>query len=562
MIFGDKYYSQSLHKLVAFDAKGVKEALEYIDMHQKEGYFVGYIKYEAKDVFLGKQNKSDLPLLYFEHFAQSCDLNKDFLDSKEVFYPYASTSMPQKLYNKKIRQIKDFIARGDTYQVNFTYPLEITTHCNEIDIFKSILLNQDTPYKALFINEFESVLSFSPELFFEISICNHQRQILTRPMKGTIQRGVDKIEDEKNQEFLKNDIKNRSENVMIVDLLRNDLSKIALKGSVKVSKLFEIHTYPTLHQMVSEVKANIPQNMSLYQILEALFPCGSITGAPKIKTMEIIHILEDYQRGVYCGAIGVIQKDKMCFSVPIRTLYKQANKKKYQLGVGGGIIWDSEVQNEFQESRLKSFFILPKRDFFLVETMRVENLVIEDFWEHLERLKNSAQYFGFKFDTSLEAYKPNSNGILRILLDKNGKSTLSTQLYVPHKTNQVILHSNFINSHNDFLYHKTTRRPWYDEAMNKINQNLIFDEIFYNQDGNITEGARSNIVLQMGEKFFTPPICQGLLGGIYRQKLLREGIIQERILSLEDFLKADKIYCINSVRKMVEVSFKNVHSPY
>ncbi|PAF45123.1 chorismate-binding protein [Helicobacter sp. 11S02596-1] len=554
MIFGDRVYEDSLKKLIAFDKTGLQKALEYIDAHRENGYFLGYIKYEAKDIFLGKDVVSKTPLLYFEHFKKS----RPFIRQKNiwnVFYPHLKSSMDFDTYEDKIAQIKAAIARGDTYQTNFTYPVDVMTHCEAMSIFSAILNNQDTPYKALIINEFESILSFSPELFFEVISDGANDTIITRPMKGTIARGKDQEEDVKNKEFLKNDLKNQSENVMIVDLLRNDLSKIALKNSVKVSKLFEIETHPTLHQMISEITAKIPKRTPLYKIFASLFPCGSITGAPKIKTMEIISELENTQRGVYCGAIGVIHPKGMTFSVPIRTLYKRHNDKVYTLNVGGGIVWDSKAKDEWDESKLKSLFVRPKVDFCLVETLRVQDLMIADFSLHLKRLKNTADYFGFTFDGTLEDFTPTQDGILRILLDRDGRTHKRYAPFVPAMSNQIILSEEFLDNRNDFLYHKTTYRPWYEQSMQKIAAGKIFDEVFFNQYGELTEGARSNLVLQIDGELFTPPIKCGLLAGVYREKLLTQHRCTQKVLYLSDLKKAEKIYCVNSVRgaTLVEV---------
>ncbi|PAF52054.1 aminodeoxychorismate synthase component I [Helicobacter sp. 13S00477-4] len=554
MIFGDNIYSKYLDRVIAFDKIGVIKAFDFIESRKSKGYFVGYIKYELKDIFLGKKLQTKEPLLYFEYFAHKTPLK---LEPKEnTYYPQIKSSINKKTYQNKITQIKSFIAKGDTYQVNFTYPLYISTQASEIEIFKSILENQNTPYKAFIRNEYETIISFSPELFFEIKSKNTHHVITTRPMKGTIKRGKTPQEDFKNKTFLKNDIKNQSENVMIVDLLRNDLSKIALKGSVKTQKLFEINTHPTLHQMTSEICADLPNNINIYKIFEALFPCGSITGAPKIKTMQIIQSLENYQRKVYCGAIGVISAEEICFSVPIRTLYKKNDSKKYTLGVGGGIVWDSHSEDEWNESKLKSLFILPKIDFKLIETMKVQHLKILDFDEHLMRMSKSAKYFGFDFDDSLSTLKPEKNGILRITSDKSGKITKTYLSLNPITSNLITLNPKPIDNHNDFLYHKTSHRPWYKKTMQKINRDLIFDEIFLNQNGEITEGSRSNIIIQIGENLFTPNAKCGLLKGIYRDFLLKKGICREKILTIDDLYQANKIYCTNSVRGMIEVVLK------
>lgn len=581
-IFAGKRFKNSIEAIEAFDNKSFIEAFSQIEMLRKRPdiYLLGYIRYEAKDVFLGKEIKSKLPLLYFEVFNKYDEFKVQ--NTVETVIKTTPT-INYKNYSKAIEKIKREIAEGNTYEVNYTYDYKVETGLEGLELYNHILPRQTTPYNTYLKNKYEEILSFSPELFFTLE----NNKIRTKPMKGTIKRGINEKEDSENIEFLKNDIKNRAENVMIVDLLRNDLGKIATTGTVKVDKLFEIETHSTLHQMTSEISAELESNITLYEIFQAIFPCGSITGAPKISTMNIIESIEKRKRGVYCGAIGLITPEKTVFSVPIRTLQKKNNERFYTCGVGGAVVWDSTAQEEWEETLTKIKFLqnytdchcealaeaiqnndsgLPRRnfvsprndkaDFQLIETMLVKNGKIKYKKEHFNRLKKSAKVLGFKFSSNILKVKPEKDCILRLLLNKEG--SFKTQ-YLPIeavKTNKVSISKIRINSKEPLLYHKTTHRPWYDETMEKIKSGEIFDEIFFNEKGELTEGARSNIILQINGKWYTPPVKCGLLDGILRKEMIKQKKLSEKILYFEDLKQAEKIFCINSVRGIVEVEVR------
>ncbi|MCE3038317.1 bifunctional chorismate-binding protein/class IV aminotransferase [Helicobacter anatolicus] len=544
MIFGDFIYKNSILKIVAFNKIEFFDALKKIEELRFQGYLVGYIRYDAYKILESYELQSDRPLLYFELFK-----NRDKLENQKsgnkVFYPKILKKQNFGVYAKKIQAIKNAIRRGDTYQLNYTYPIELETRCAPKDIFTDVLQNQQTPFAAYIENKYESILSFSPELFFEV----RDREIVVKPMKGTIQRGKNILEDENNKKFLQNDIKNRSENVMIVDLLRNDLSKISSK--VEVQNLFEVITLKTIHQMISTIKAQLKQNITFADILIALFPCGSVTGAPKFKTLQLIEQLEKYNRGVYCGMIGVISKDTMLFNVPIRTMiYKQG---KLQLCVGSGIVWDSDAREEYHESLLKSQFIYPKIDFEIIETMRVKNKKIMNFSYHKKRLLQSVKYFGF-VRPDININPQICDGVLRLRVQKDGKLHQEYKEFKLHTTNKIVFAHRKENQ-NDFLYHKTTYAPWYEEARKRILNGDIFDCIFYNEHGEVSEGARSNVVLQIKGEFYTPMLDSGILNGVMRQKMIKKGELKEKKLTLEDVRSAEKIFCINALRGMIEVRY-------
>ncbi|MFR1672675.1 MAG: aminodeoxychorismate synthase component I [Candidatus Gastranaerophilaceae bacterium] len=541
-IYSDKIFKNPIKIIKAFSNEEFKRAFEEIEKYKSRFYLLGYIRYEAKEIFLGNQILSDLPLLYFEVF-----------EDYETYIPSEHQNInltlePQILfsdYKKAVEKIKEEIACGNTYEVNYTYDFRIPYNGDEFMLYEYFLKKQKTQYNTFIKNDYETLLSFSPELFFELE----KNHIITKPMKGTVKRGNTKQEDENLKKFLFNDEKNRAENVMIVDLLRNDLGRIAKTGSVNVSKLFEIETHKTLHQMTSQIEADLKENTKLYDIFKAIFPCGSITGAPKISTMKIIDAVEKDKRGIYCGAIGFISPQKSIFSVPIRILQKQNSDNFYKYRVGGAIVWDSSIQDEWEETYTKTKFL--NGDFQLIETVRIENGKMLFKEEHFQRLKNSAKNFGFKY--TQPHINPHQDGILRILLNKNGELSYEYKDLTYSQTNKIAISPIIISSKNNLMYHKTTFRPWFYESYAKIKNGEIYDEIFFNENNELTEGARSNIIVKINSNYYTPPLCCGLLNGIYRQKLINEGFCKEKILYKKDLLNCEKIFCINSVRGMVEV---------
>ena len=572
MIFGDFIYQNPIESIVAYTELDFFQALKKLEILREKGFLVGYIRYEAWQIlhrnflkytqiphhshhFQNLNSSSKTPLLYFEFFSsrQPFKMTKD--NSPNLFFPHFTKTQNFSTYRTRIQKIKAMIRQGNTYQTNYTYETQFSTHAMPEDMFREILERQNTPFKAFFKTPTETILCFSPELFFKIK----GDKITTQPMKGTIKRHKDPQKDEGQIKRLREDQKNQSENVMIVDLLRNDLSQICKE--IKVESLFEIITLPSLHQMVSTISGVLYKNITLEKILYSLFPCGSVTGAPKLKTLDLIWQIENYQRGIYCGMIGMLDKNNMEFCVPIRTLTQSINQSKiWSLCVGSGITWDSNTQDEFQESLLKTNFIKPKKNFKIIETMRVEKGKIQLYSLHQKRLKNSLKYFGFpKIDffqlkKTLQAIANDqeTSSSLRITLNHTGKINYSCSPILPHTTTKIILSSCPINPHNDFLYHKTTYAHWYKKARKKIKQNQIFDEIFYDTSGILTEGARSNIVLKINNQLLTPK-NYGNLNGIMRQNLIDKRIIKEAILTLQDLILADQIFCINAIRGMVEV---------
>ena len=540
IIYKNKLFEHPIRTFCIFNSKDIFRALNEIESLSKQYYAVGYLRYEAWK----EDYSSDSPLLYFEIFDSYKEYEPKHLKSYDL-HPVQNITFEQ--YSEALKSVKEEIRLGYTYEVNYTYDWLVESPEDELSLYDYLLLRQKTPYNAFFKNSFDTILSFSPELFFQLD----GRHIVTKPMKGTIARGKDYIEDKKNIELLKNDIKNRAENVMIVDLLRNDLGKIAVAGSVKAEKLFEIETHKTLHQMTSKIEADLRDDVKLGDIIEAIFPCGSITGAPKISTMHIIEKLEIGKRDVYCGAIGYMSPNECVFSVPIRILQKKSEEQSFRYRVGGAIVWDSSIQDEWNETIVKTKFLSPEVS--LVETVKVTNKKMFLKEAHFARMRKSAMELGFKYNEEIENIEPEKDGILRILLRKDGDFKLEYKPLEKACINNVRISPITTSSENYLLSHKTTYRPFYEEAYRKISRGEVYDEIFFNEKGELTEGARTNVLVEKDGKFYTPPLSCGLLNGVLRQNLLDSGVCVEKILYREDLISADALYCINSVRGIKRV---------
>jgi para-aminobenzoate synthetase/4-amino-4-deoxychorismate lyase len=441
-------------------------------------------------------------------------------------------------------------------------------------LYQRLRQRQPVPYGALIcLPDGAAVLSLSPELF----VRHQQGRLLARPMKGTAAAtGID-IEDARIAGELANDSKNRAENLMIVDLLRNDLGRIAVTGSVTVPRLFEVNRFSSVLQMTSTVEASLQPELNLPDIMAALFPCGSITGAPKHRTMEIIRELESEARGIYTGAIGWFDAPDQgravgdfCLSVPIRTLYLQAPDaqalRQGVMGVGAGIVYDSVAAQEFAECQLKAKFLtgLPAQ-FELFETMHAsKDGGCRHLARHLQRLQKSARYFGFEYDQSAitqalqgfcEDLPPSGAFRLRLALAADGRWSLqSGPLQDLPSTVKLLIAPHACSSDPLFLAHKTTLRAHYDQAWQVAEKQGAFDMLFCNQDGFLTEGGRSNLFIRQKDRWFTPPLSDGVLPGIMRAVLLDDVQMQasERQLTMADLYAAEQVMLCNSLRGIMQ----------
>ncbi|MFP5232519.1 MAG: aminodeoxychorismate synthase component I [Acidobacteriota bacterium] len=480
----------------------------------------------------------------------------------------ARLRMAPEQYMASIRKIKEYIAAGDTYQVNFTDAVEFRATLTPAALFRSLLRRQAVAYAAFLNLPGHRILSFSPELFFRIDA----GRITTRPMKGTMPRGLDEDGDRDAALRLQHDEKNRSEHVMIVDLLRNDLGRISEPGSVRVEDLFSIERYQTLLQMTSTISANLRRGISFYQIFRGLFPCGSITGAPKVRTMQIIGELESEPRGVYTGAIGFIAPNRdAVFSVAIRTLVLRPEEgwMRGQMGVGGGIVADSVAEEEYRECLLKAAFLSqPEKTFQLIETMLWDGS-FKRLGLHLDRLAASCAYFHFSFDrpavtARLQAFgnslDPAAPHRVRLLLGPDGVPKISSQpLEVQAAGEQarfrVKISAVRTDSSDPFLRHKTTLREVYDQELAEARARGCDEILFLNERGELTEGAISNLFLEVAGSWYTPPLACGVLPGVMRRHLLESlSRAEERVLTLEDLYAADSIWLCNSVRGLRRVA--------
>ena len=474
---------------------------------------------------------------------------------------HCSLKISEPEYSKAIEHIKTYIAAGDTYQVNFTDRYTFDFEGSPAACFTALREKQKVAYGSFINADGKNILSFSPELFFTL----HEGTIIAKPMKGTARRGRYLAEDESVRRWLRYDEKNRSENLMIVDLLRNDIGRIAETGSVAVKEMFTVEKYETLFQMTSTIEGMPQNNLSFYELFKSLFPSGSVTGAPKIRTMQIIRELENEPRGVYTGAIGYIAptKDAM-FNVAIRTLVIDGTKG--EMGIGSGIVFDSDAQQEYEECALKAEFLTqPQEKFHLIESI-LWNGSYQFLPMHMERLRDSAAYFGFAFDSEDTFRKLTTNQHqlskafaykVRLLLESTGVVTIENQqLSSDPSSGKVYLSSLPTSSRDKFLFHKTTRRQLYEAEHAKALQQGYDDVIFCNEKNEITEGAVNNVFIEHEGKLCTPPFTCGLLPGVYRRHILENTPgAYERVLFVRDLREANIVFICNSVRGMRKVEF-------
>ncbi|MFF2445657.1 aminodeoxychorismate synthase component I [Neobacillus sp. NPDC058068] len=554
-------FQDPVQVIIADSIEDVIPSFQHVQDAVDNGYYAaGFLSYESAPAFDSAyrvKDKSSMPLLWFGIFSEP--LHQPLSSNGAYSHTEWTLSVGTDEYNKSILSIKQAIECGDTYQTNYTIRLNAHFQGDDIAYFEKLKKAQASNYCAYINTGAHSILSASPELFFHLEGDN----ITTRPMKGTTKRGKTFTEDEENANWLYHSEKNRAENLMIVDLLRNDLGMIAEPGTVSVPKLFEIEHYPTVHQMTSTITAKISANTKLVEIFKALFPCGSITGAPKISTMNIIADLETAPRNVYCGAIGFITPNKEAiFNVPIRTVLIEHQSGKATYGVGGGITWDSTTEGEYEEILAKASLLEENRPAFqLLESLLLDAGSYFLLDEHLNRLKNSAQYFCFPcnledVNEALQTFaRHNNEGKLkvRLLLAIDGEIIIEgNPITPPEAALKVMLADKPIDKSMPFLYHKTTNRDVYTsfQMMKPVH---VFDVLLWNEDGELTEFTNGNLVLEIDGLLWTPPVKSGLLAGTFREKLLKTGNIHKKTLTVADLRKSTNIWFINSVRKWVEV---------
>ena len=480
-------------------------------------------------------------------------------------------SVDRREFTEAIARIHEAIRAGETYQVNYTYRLHGQAYGSPLDLYRRLRARQPVAYGALIAlpegGEVRHVLSCSPELFLR-----HDAGLLTaRPMKGTASRITTPEGDSETARHLSLDIKNRAENLMIVDLLRNDLGRVAEVGSVKVPDLFTIEHYPTLFQMTSTVQARLKPDAGFAELLRAVFPCGSITGAPKHHTMQLIAELETTTRGLYCGAIGWVDAPRggarcgdFCLSVAIRTLTlgpEAQGLRPARLGVGAGIVLDSRALDEFEECRLKARF-LTRTDpgFELFETMLASaDEGVQHLDLHLARLGSSARVLGFEFDPvaaadALQAcvLAPGGPSRLRLALAHNGalQVTHAPLSPLPDGPVALLVAEHRLPNVNPLSAHKTTLRQHYDEGVRAAERAGAFDSLFFTEEGRLVEGGRSSVFVQLGGRWWTPPLADGALPGVMRGRMLQIPAWQigERSLRIDELRQAEALMVCNALR--------------
>ncbi|RXX17998.1 aminodeoxychorismate synthase component I [Streptococcus parasanguinis] len=558
-------FTKSIKELKTRNLDQVEDLLREVEAYQEQGFYaVGYVSYEAAPAFEKKFAVHPAPLmgeylLYFtiheevetlpfpEHY-EAVDLPANW--KEEVEAP---------AYQEAIETIHHHIRQGDTYQVNYTVQLSQELKADPLAIYNRLVVEQKAHYNAFIQHDDVSILSISPELFFE----QDDRLLTTRPMKGTTRRGLTNQADLKEAAWLEADPKNRAENMMIVDLLRNDMNRISEIGSEQVTRLCQVEQYSTVWQMTSTIESRLRPEVDLVQAFQALFPCGSITGAPKISTMEIIQQTEIAPRGVYCGTIGILlPRGKRIFNVAIRTLQMQGTKAIY--GVGGGITWDSKWESEYQETKQKSAVLYRQEPRFeLLTTGLIHQGELSFLEQHLTRLREASRYFAYPFNEpkllndlqeELTHLDPSLDYRCRIALQKNGSFHLViTELTdLPASYLQAQLTEQKLDLATPFTYFKTSQR-------NHLTANHR-EQIFYLPDGSLLETTIGNLILEIEGKLYTPPAHLPLLDGIYRRHLLETQQVEEKLLTLKDLELADRVYACNALRGLYELDFQRKDS--
>lgn len=554
---------------------GVIEAAEH-RAQAEQLHAVGYVAYEASYAFDDKFPKRDIdiPLVCFALFTGETKLDSlvDLYTPADASPDHWQLTESQESFESKVCHIREMIGAGEVYQINLTSRMRQSEIVTLADFAR---WSQDMPYAVYLEGPELTLCSASPELFFQ----REDGVVWSKPMKGTVGRRSETTADESSALWLQQSRKNRAENVMITDMVRNDLARISSTGRVSVDELFGVERYPSVWQMTSTVKSEV--DASVAEIFRALFPAASITGAPKRAALEVIDDLEEEPREIYTGAVGRIKPSgATCFNVAIRTAWSSAATGDSRFGSGCGIVWDSDPTEEFEELKTKARILRqPDPQFHLFETMGIVNGEIPRLSRHLFRLANSAKYWSFDFDTGVtkqyldDVIKQVVNGHdndrqsastfrLRLQLDRHGalshrmesielspmESPQSKEaLYIDELPMvELALVQTAVSADDTFLTHKTSRREAYDRAVEEIPGGC--EPVMFNTLGNVTESAIANIVYQMNGELFTPPLADGLLPGVLRDELLDKGVIAERTLPVVDLKSVEAFWLINSLR--------------
>ena len=574
-----RLYTGYLGVLQCDGAAGLPGTLNALRQALEQGcHAVGLFSYELGAQMQGISSREDMPptaqiLLFSRRERLSAQETDAWLakggDGSLAGIAGMRAGITEEAFRDAIARIRAYIEAGDSYQVNYTYRLHFDAFGSPKALYRRLRARQPVPYGACIrLPDGGAVLSLSPELFVR-----HEAGILTmRPMKGTAPASGDAHEDEIRSAMLAADVKNRAENLMIVDLLRNDLGRIARLGTVEVPQLFDVSRHGSVLQMTSTVRARLREDATLADIFAALYPCGSITGAPKRRTMQIIRELEPEGRGIYTGAIGWFEAPAaaggigdFALSVPIRTLGLQLLREDgvhpATMGVGAGIVHDSDAAGEYAECALKAGFLTGlANEFELFETMFATREGCRYRERHLLRLRGSAAYFGFAWDEgkiaaaidgALAQLLPGMQYRLRLALKQQGECAVQyARLAVLDEPVRLLLASHPTLSGDLFLRHKTSVRAVYDAAWRTAQAQGAFDMLFFNERGELTEGGRSNVFLKLQGQWLTPPLSSGVLPGVMRAVLLGDPAwnAAERKLTLDDLRAAEEVVVCNALR--------------
>ncbi len=551
--FCDPVEEIEIHKL-----DEVLPALQQVEqrVEQENLFAAGYVSYEAASAFdeaLQTHSPEGFPLLRFGLFAKAEPIELP-TPTEPANLPDWQAQETSDDFARKIDAIRAAIARGETYQVNLTFPLTSEFSQDSWSFFLQLVHGQQARGAGYLQSDRWAICSVSPELFFT----KNGDSLTMRPMKGTAPRGRTLEEDRRLAEELEKSAKNRAENIMILDMVRNDLGRLASPGGVQTEEICTLEKYPTVWQLTSTATAR--SKATLAEIFQALFPCASITGAPKVQTMQIITATEAGPRNIYTGTFGWIAPGRQAhFNVAIRTALIDLQHKRATYGVGAGITWDSDSAAEYQECLDKAAVLSrPLAEFALIETLRwTPSNGYFVLPEHLSRLQASAEYFDIVCDTeqgndylqALTEKLPQAPQRVRLLLHNDGRlEGTSTSIGPPPSALlKIRLASQPVDSQNVLLYHKTTQRQIYEASL--AEKDDADEVVLWNERGEVTECCTANLVIEHNGRLVTPPVDSGLLPGTYRDYLLQRCILTEQVLTPKDLRDSSKIYLINAVRK-------------
>jgi len=558
-----RFFAAPSEVVTAHRLEEVRPCLEKVEKAAAAGrWAAGYVAYEAAAAFdpalAAHPPLASLPLAVFGIYDAVTTMDAEDFRAHRVGAGRLSAWRPgvaRRDYDAAIARIQSLIAAGDTYQINYTFPMTAVFEGDAFEWFLSLCAQQETEYRAWLHFDDYRVLSLSPELFFRLDGCSLE----TRPMKGTMPRGRWSDEDRQARQSLLESEKDRAENLMIVDLLRNDMGRISDIGSVTVPRLFDVERYSTVWQMTSTVQSRTKATLS--EIFAALFPSGSVTGAPKIRSMQIIRDTEPEPRGVYCGAIGWCGPGRQAeFNVAIRTVLLHEPSGHARYSVGGGITWDSTAQGEYEECLSKAAFLKKTvPEFLLLETLLWDGEKFFLLDKHLDRIQGSAEYFGYPcrmeavrntLEAGAQQWGKNPHRV-RLLLHRKGDVSVMGEP-VPEPRSFVLKWSaGPVNDKDIYLYHKTTHRPVYEEAF--LNRGEADDVLLWNGRGEVTESCLANVMVKLDGFWCTPPVSSGLLPGTMRRHLLESGQAREAVITRDAVRGATEIALVNSVRGWIPV---------